>query len=246
MEHEIITPKQLFQELWRHKFLILLVSFILTLGAGVYSKLVVTPVYQAKTTLLLKYRSSTSSDVGSDPSRELSGFNLYRNLLKTYVDMANLPIIKEKAMVNYPLSKTDEKSLLYLNTSNIEDSQLIVITARGTDLEILRGYLITYGRTYQQFTKENFGTDNLSILSEAETTGYPIEPNVVRNSVLGAVLGFGMTVVIVLIRYLMADRVRSIEELEQLFDLPVVGILPRHSTKQKVISAPGKRRVQRK
>lgn len=236
MEHVTITPRQLFQECWRHKFLILFVSCVLATGSVIYSELVMTPVYQAKTTLLLKYRSSATAEGEVDSNRELSSFNLYRNLLKTYVDMANLSVVKEKTSVNFPLTEEAKATLLELKATSVEESQLITITAKGTDLATLTGYLTTYGRTYQQFALENFGTDNLSILSEAETTGYPIGPNVLRNSVLGAILGFGLTVIIILIRYLMADRIRSVEELEQLWDLPVVGVIPPHMTRQKVTS----------
>lgn len=232
MESTLITPKQLFQELWRHKLLILFISFGLALGAGAYSKQVMTPVYQAKTTLLLKYRSSATAEGEVDSNRELSSFHLYRNLLKTYVDMANLPIVGEKTAVNFPLTEEAKETLLELKATSVEESQLITITAKGTDLAILTDYLTTYGRTYQQFALENFGTDNLSILSEVETTGHPIGPNVLRNSVLGAILGFGLTVLIILIRYLMADKIRSIEELEQLWDVPVVGMIPTHTSKK--------------
>lgn len=235
MEHVTITPKQLFRECLRHKILILLASFILALGVGVYSKFFIKPVYQAKTTLLLKYRASTTTNGEIDSNREWSSFNLYKNLLKTYVDMANLPVVEEKTFVNFPLKEDQKKTLLELKATSIEDSQLITITAQGTNLEILTEYLTAYGRTYQQFAAENFKTDNLSILSEAETTGDPIGLNVLRNSVLGAVLGFGLTVIIILIRYLMADQIRSIEELEQLFDLPVVGMIPAYSTDSNVV-----------
>ncbi|WFA75452.1 Wzz/FepE/Etk N-terminal domain-containing protein [Streptococcus suis] len=235
MENSLITPKQLFQELWQYKLMIVLVTFMLALGAGGYSKLFMTPVYQAKTTLLLKYKSSMTAEGEVDSNRELSSFNLYKNLLKTYVDMANLPIIDEKTAEAFPLNEEQKETLLELKATSIEETQLITITAQGTDLETLTGYLTTYGRTYQQFTTENFGTSNLSILSEAETTGHPISPNVLRNSVLGAILGFGLTVLIILIRYLMADQIRSIEELEQLWDLPVVGMIPIHTSKKNPI-----------
>jgi capsular exopolysaccharide synthesis family protein len=73
-------------------------------------------------------------------------------------------------------------------------------------------------------------TGGAELVQEAEIPTEPSAPNTTRNVVfgivLGALLGFGLAALLERID----RRVRSVEELEEIYDLPLVGRIPRSKT----------------
>ena len=54
----------------------------------------------------------------------------------------------------------------------------------------------------------------------------PSSPNVLMNSAVGGVVGLVIAVIIVLLRSLLDNTVKSEEELKDRFDVPVLGKIP--------------------
>ena len=61
----------------------------------------------------------------------------------------------------------------------------------------------------------------------------PSGPNIVRNTFVGLVFGFILAAAIVVVREITDNRIRSAEELSELFNLPLFGIVPDFSNSEK-------------
>ena len=71
------------------------------------------------------------------------------------------------------------------------------------------------------------GTNNIFVVDRAAVPIYPSEPNVPRSLILSLALGLGTGVGLALFLELLDDRVRAPEEIEQLFGLATLGVIPR-------------------
>jgi capsular exopolysaccharide synthesis family protein len=83
------------------------------------------------------------------------------------------------------------------------------------------------------------GTNNIFVVDRAVVPGAPSEPNVPRAFMLSLALGLGTGVGIALFLELLDDRVRAPEEVEQLFGLATLGVIPRIESQEMLAEAIG-------
>ena len=76
------------------------------------------------------------------------------------------------------------------------------------------------------------GTNNIFVVDRAAVPVYPSEPNVPRALILSIALGLGTGVGLALFLELLDDRVRAPEEVEQLFGLATLGVIPRIASQE--------------
>ena len=67
---------------------------------------------------------------------------------------------------------------------------------------------------------------DVTTLEEARQAISPSSPNIRRNTVIGAGLGAGLVIVVVLLIELFDDRVKRPEDIEDVMEIPLLGIIP--------------------
>ena len=80
-------------------------------------------------------------------------------------------------------------------------------------------------------------SNNISIVDKAFVPYKKFKPNTTRNLIFGLLVGLMLGLATAFLRERLDDRVRSVEELEKLSDLPVLGIFPFIKKKKKSGSA---------
>jgi polysaccharide biosynthesis transport protein len=80
---------------------------------------------------------------------------------------------------------------------------------------------------------------NVNLLSQAVPPVEPSSPRVVLNLLLGLFGGLLLAVVVALLLELRDRRVRTMQDLTAMLDLPVIGVMPRPNTKRPVRALAG-------
>jgi capsular exopolysaccharide synthesis family protein len=70
-------------------------------------------------------------------------------------------------------------------------------------------------------------TSNIAIIDEAEPPLGPSSPNLARNVMLAALLGFALAALVVFLAVQFDDAIRVPEDIEEKLDLPLLGVVPR-------------------
>ena len=65
-----------------------------------------------------------------------------------------------------------------------------------------------------------------NVFETANIPETPVGPSTVRNTLIGAVLGFVAAVAVILISYLMNDTIRTADDVERYLHLSMLGIIP--------------------
>lgn len=121
-------------------------------------------------------------------------------------------------------------------------ADLDVIGEDSVERSRLEGILAQYNENYtnllQSFEQlrlaEIQSTSNIVQLDTAEIPRAPVRPNVLQNTILGAVIGFMLGIGIVFLIDFLDDTVKSPTEAERLAQVPVISMLGRRQTgKQK-------------
>lgn len=211
----------LFRALLKKLWLIILVT---VLAAGVTfagAKLFITPQYRSVFTAYInnkndvEHSSLTSSDVMASKSlaHTYSEIICCRYVLNTAAESVGLEYrySRLKRMVSVSISSETEIITINVDTNDPVLSLQLAEAIRDTSLK---------------YTAEIVEASSMKIVDNPEMPTGISSPNYTRLALLGAVLGFILTVLIICIRQYFNDRIMSETDLEERYTLPVVGIIP--------------------
>ena len=75
-------------------------------------------------------------------------------------------------------------------------------------------------------TAEKMEQDPPNIIQKGYADGQPVSPNVIKNTVLGAMAGFVLSMAIIVLANLFNDTIATPEDVEKKIGLNVLGTLP--------------------
>lgn len=208
-------------------FLLIFTGIGVSLVAG-YTLFIAQPIYSVKTTYLLKNESQTESNAQS-----LEDITLFQKLMKTYLEIADLPTVREQTDSALKLSDTEQAKIKSVSLSNATDSQLIEVEVRATDRTLASRYIDEYANLYKEFTAEKFGRDSLQVISENIGSERPVSPSLPKNILVATAVFLFIGLNGVLLRYVLGDSIDSHEDLEKLLEVPVMGMIPASGGKGK-------------
>jgi len=204
---------------------LILFTLIGTTAVGLYTVFVISPIYSVSSKLILK-NSSNQANNQNDDAQTIEALNLFQRQAKTYLEIADLPIVKEDTNKALNLESDEIAKIKSVKLTNDSGSQLVTVTVRALDRVLAERYIKEYVSQYKKFTADRLGRDNLSVVTEALGSNNPVYPILWKNLLLAflvfSFLGFN----VVFIKYVLSDSIDSYEDLEELVGTPVLGMIP--------------------
>lgn len=115
-----------------------------------------------------------------------------------------------------------------LNLKQVRDEGSVL--ARDVD-NAQRAYDTLMARSMQTSLESQTTQSNINILTQADPPLKPSSPRVVLNTLLSILLGGFLALGVALLRELLDRRVRSVEDVATVLQLPVLGIMPKPGAK---------------
>ena len=211
---------------------LLLFTIIGTTAVGLYTVFVISPVYSVSSKLIMRSTSNQTNTKNND-AETIEAINLFQRQTKTYLEIAELPPVKENTNKTLELSPDEIAKITSVKLTNDTGSQLFTVTVRSLDKDLAERYIKEYVSQYKKFTAERLGRDNLSVVTEALGSNSPVYPVLWKNLLIATIvftfLGFNF----VFIKYLLSDSIDSYDDLEELVEKPVIGMIPTIEKKRK-------------
>ena len=211
---------------------LLLFTIVGTTAVGLYTVFVISPVYSVSSKLIMRSTSNQTNAKNSD-AETIEAINLFQRQTKTYLEIAELPPVKENTNKTLELSPDEIAKITSVKLTNDTGSQLFTVTVRSLDKDLAERYIKEYVSQYKKFTAERLGRDNLSVVTEALGSNSPVYPVLWKNLLIATLvftfLGFNF----VFIKYLLGDSIDSYDDLEELVEKPVIGMIPTIEKKRK-------------
>ena len=224
---EEIDLREIFAVLKRQRKLLIILPIIAMLTSAIYSYLVLQPVYQAQTTVIVNMKIPGSDSVVTDSNT----IRLSRELVPTYKELATSRHISEK--VRETIMKETGASQISSSASvqTVGNTELMQITVQDKNPEMATLYANVLAQVFAEEIPNMMNIDNVKIIDEALVPTVPVKPNKKRNIMIAGVIGLMVAVGLVFILEFLDNSYKRAEDIKRELDLPVLGIIPNHQTK---------------
>lgn len=152
-------------------------------------------------------------------------------MVNNYVAMVEGSSICDKVDNNLGLDK--DFTSKHMSVEAGTDTQIITITVTTEDAQLSKKIVDNVVSLFYSELRAKLGVTNVTTIDAAKVATKPSSPSLTVNTAVGALLGFVLSIVIIVIKYLLDTRIKSKDEAESYFDLPVMGVIPSIELKDK-------------
>ena len=127
---------------------------------------------------------------------------------------------------NLQLDFDIEKYQRKVEVEPVKDTELISVKVRDNIPQRAMDIANETAEIFQKDIKTIMQIDNVKILDEAVLPQKPSSPKIKRNTALGALLGLFISSFMAVFIEINDTRIKSAEELQEKFNIPVLGVIP--------------------
>lgn len=221
----LIDLVDLIKKVFKHLFLIIILTILFGIGSFAYSNFIVTPSYNANATMII------SSSSKNDDQQDLADIDFYqiqanKALISTYSEIVKSKGIADQVIENLSLNMGYEEFSKKVSIEPVKDTQIISVNV----VDSVPARAMDIANETTNIFKSSIGdimkVDNVQILDGATIPVEPVSPNVSKNTVVGAIIGLVLGIIISMFKELYDISIKSAEEVEEYLNLPVIGVLP--------------------
>ena len=147
-------------------------------------------------------------------------------LVSTYSVILKSHNVLEKVISDCRLNMSYEQLSDMVNVEAVENTQVMRITVTDTDPNEGLKIVTDIVKLAPDAIINSVDAGSVTTTDQPWTTGKPVSPNVRRNTIIGAMLGLLLSAAVVVIRELTNDKFKTVEDVRNVLDLNVLGVIP--------------------
>lgn len=223
---EELDLKELFQIFWNKKIQIILIVAIFMVIGVIYSIGFVTPMYESYTTLLLVKGESEGVQQTTSDSITTTDLTLNSKLVSTYRELIRSKDVLRQVISNLNINVNEDDIRNNITVTSVEETELIEITVQNEDPTYAAKIANEIAKVFTEKVAELYKINNVHIIDEAEIENTPSNINHVKDVVIFAAIGLVIAVMYVLIANMLDTTIKTAEDVEKLFKVPVLANIP--------------------
>ena len=212
---------QLFKILWKKKIAIILTAIVAALVAFCVSSFVLTPEYSSTTRIYVVNRNQ-SENVGLTNQDLQAG----TYLVKDYKEIILSQDVLEKVISNLKLEKSGKGLSKKIQVTVPVDTRIVSIVVKDDQPEEASRIANALREVAAEKIIKVTRVSDVTTLEEARPALTPSSPNIRRNTLLAFLAGGAAMVILVLLLELLDDRVKRPEDVEEVMQVALLGIIP--------------------
>lgn len=210
----------LLRRIWSQKLIIVLTTLVFTAGALMYSLFIATPKYNSTTRVYVVNQKKDNQAITTQDVQ------LGTLLVKDYKEIILSNSVMSDVVAKNKLQITPGELAKKISVDAPKDTRIISIAVTDKDPQKARDLANAVREVSADKIKEVTKIEDVTTLEQAEAALTPSSPNVFKNSVLAALLGFILAVGGVVLIELMDDRIKRPEDIEETMNLVLLGVIP--------------------
>ncbi len=221
---EELDLKELLQIFWEKKMQIILIIAIFAVIGVIYTLTLVTPKYQASTTLLLA--TNSASNKTTTESITTTDITLNSKLVSTYSKLVESSKIIRKVISNLSLNMDEETLKKSISVTAVEDAEMIRIAVKNEDPVLATKIANETATVFIENVKEYYGIENVHVVDEAEIPQEPSNVHHTKDVIIFAFIGIVISIIYVLMENMLDTTIKSEEDIERISGLTVLVTMP--------------------
>lgn len=213
-----IDLKELFFEVVAEWKMILVSTVLVGLIMFLISNFIITPQYQS-TAKLYVFTKSTSLT-------SLADLQMGSNLTSDYMVVLGGRPIMDQVIENLDLDMNYAELGGMISFTNPSNSRILEITATHPEPNVAKAICDEVADVAAKFIADKMDQDPPSVIQYGYVAEGPVSPNVVQNTLLGAVIGAFLAIAIVVLTFLLNDTIMTPDDMERKVGLNVLASLP--------------------
>ena len=224
---EELDLKELFTMFWNKKVQIILIVAIFVVIGIIYTIGFVTPVYTSTTTLVLAGQTSdnTATNTTSDTITS-TDLTLNSKLVGTYSELVTSDKVVRQVISNLGIDVDVEELKKNISVTSVEDTELIEISVTNENPTYAMQIANETVELFKEQVAEIYNINNVHVVDAAEEEKVPSNVNHTKDVILFAFIGIVVAVIYVLIANMLDTTIKSREEVEKLYKVPVLAEIP--------------------
>ena len=204
---------------------VILTSMIICgLISGIVSFFVLTPVYEANTSLIVnkEIENELAEMTTSDDLR------FVQQLALTYGE-----IIKSRTVITSTIEKLDldmtyEALAGAVSVTNVSDTQIIKISVRHNNPLIATKICNTIPKIFSKEVQRIVRASGVEVVDKAIVPENPIKPNKIMNIAIAVVLGAMSSVFVIFLIEALNTKIKEPKDIEEKLGIAVFGVVPKY------------------
>jgi len=226
MNEQEIDLIELFNNIKKHTLLIIILGLLIGgISYGVSSYLL-TPQYDSNATMIVNNSTSTDNQNPQQDNVDFGQIQANKALISTYSEIVKSRGIADKVISNLNLDMDYGEFSEKVSIEPVKDTQIISVKVVDTIPERAQDIANETANIFKDSIGDIMKVDNVQILDGATLPEKPSSPNIKKNTAIGVVLGLILGVMISIFKELADTTIKTQDDINNYFDLPVIGIIP--------------------
>ena len=186
--------------------------------ATAYTMYAIVPMYRATSKLYV---------ISNDSAINLSDLQIGSVLTTDYQEVFKTWEVHEMVISNLALPYSYNMMQGMLSVSNPPDTRILYLTVYSPDPKEAAAIANEYATVSKKYISDTFATEQPNILSVALEPTAPVSPNRTRNVMMGFMGGALLVIGIIVLRFLMDDKIKTAEDISKYTGMPTLALVPR-------------------
>lgn len=206
-------------------WIVIAVVILGTAASGIVSYMLMKPVYQASTKLIV----NSANDKPGMLQLDLNAINTNISLINTYKEIIRTPAIMDLVVKKHPeYNVTTDELMRNITFSSVNGTQVVTLSYPHTDYKKAARIVNAISEEFQNQIPNIMKVDNVFLLHMANENKLPapIKPNPKLNMAICFVLSLLLGVGLVLLLDYFDDTVKTEADVERYLGLPTLVLIP--------------------
>lgn len=221
-ENEVIDLTEILSAVRQHLLELIFVTLAAALVGFTASKFLMIPKYDSSALMIVNTRQDVNANVTSDQ------INSATKLVSTYSIIIKSDTVLQQVIDNLGLNLTYAKLNKRVTVAAVDDTQVMKITVQSDSPEWARQVCEQIITVAPDVIKEAVEAGSVKVISNPSLATEPVSPNIKKNTMLAAAVGFVLVIGIIVLQVLLDNKINTEEDVTKYLDMTVLGVIPQY------------------
>lgn len=212
----------LLQNIKRSIILIVCATFLSGVLGFCISEFFIKSEYESVVTMIVNTKQDNSSTITNDNIQSA------QKLVSTYSFIIKSNTVLNQVISNLDLDVSYSELSKHVYVDTVDDTQIIRVAVRDTDRELAEKIVMQISQVAPDIIVDNVEAGSCKVISQIETSSSPVTPNVLKDALIGAAIGFVISIFgVVVFAFVKEKRIVDEGDIQRYLDIPVLGVIPK-------------------